>query len=39
VAAVAAERGAWGVRVHAAEAAADVVRTVAALSPSEGGTR
>lgn len=39
VAAVAAERGAWGVRVHAAEAAADVVRTVAAMSPSEGGTR
>jgi dihydropteroate synthase len=32
VAAVAAERGAWAVRVHAAEAAADAVRVVAAMS-------
>ena len=39
VAAVAAARGAWAVRVHAADAAADVVRAVAAMSPSEGGGR
>jgi dihydropteroate synthase len=32
VAAVAAERGAWAVRVHAAADAADVVRVVAAMS-------
>ena len=38
VAAVAAERGAWAVRVHAAEAVADAVRAVAAMSPdAEGG--
>lgn len=36
VAAVAAERGAWGVRVHAAEAAADAVRAVAAMAPEAG---
>jgi dihydropteroate synthase len=34
VAAVAASRGAWAVRVHAAEAAADAVRAVAAMSPA-----
>jgi dihydropteroate synthase len=45
VAAVAASRGAWAVRVHAASAAADGVRAVAAMSPSdpsdssEGGSR
>lgn len=33
VAAVAASRGAWAVRVHAAAAAADAVRAVAAMSP------
>jgi dihydropteroate synthase len=36
VAAVAAERGAWAVRVHAAEAAADAVRAVAAMDPAAG---
>jgi len=39
VTAVAAARGAWAVRVHAAQDAADVVRAVAAMSPSEGGGR
>jgi len=34
VAAVAASRGAWAVRVHAAEAAADAVRAVAAMQPA-----
>ena len=34
VAAVAAARGAWAVRVHAAEAAADAVRAVAAMDPA-----
>ena len=34
VAAVAASRGAWAVRVHAADAAADAVRAVAAMSPA-----
>ncbi|HWG23735.1 dihydropteroate synthase [Actinospica sp.] len=37
VAAVAASRGAWAVRVHAPAAAADAVRAVAAMS--EGGAR
>ena len=36
VAAVAASRGAWGVRVHASAAAADAVRAVAAMSGGEG---
>ncbi|MBR7838721.1 dihydropteroate synthase [Actinospica durhamensis] len=35
VAAVAASRGAWAVRVHAGPAAADAVRAVAAMSPVE----
>ena len=35
VAAVAAERGAWAVRVHAGSAAADAVRAVAAMSGGE----
>jgi dihydropteroate synthase len=49
VAAVAASRGAWGVRVHDAGAVADAVRAVAAMSPGgdpggpgdrfEGGVR
>jgi len=37
VAAVAASRGAWGVRVHASVAAADAVRVAAAMS--DGGAR
>lgn len=36
VASVAAARGAWGVRVHAAEAVADAVRAVAAMGPESG---
>jgi dihydropteroate synthase len=35
VAAVAASRGAWAVRVHAAPDAADAVRAVAAMSPQD----
>lgn len=39
VAAVAAARGAWAVRVHAAEAGADAVRVVAAMTPDAEGDR